>query len=102
MADEISFPPFAPVGGGLGSRAIRNLVIDARAGPSARAMERFLKPTMPFRATRISLLCSGHLFDSLVSAVPPYRWGPGEGGVRSERRGMAVSRFSTCETKLMA
>jgi hypothetical protein len=33
MADEISFPPFAPVGGGLGSRAIRNLVIDARAGP---------------------------------------------------------------------
>ena len=77
-------------------------MIDARAGPSARAMERFLKPTMPFRATRISLLCSGHLFDSLVSAVPPYRWGPGEGGVRSERRGMAVSRFSTCETKLMA
>ena len=30
MADEISFPPFAPVGGGLGNRAIRNLVIDAR------------------------------------------------------------------------
>jgi hypothetical protein len=36
MAVEISFPPFAPVGGGLGSRAIRNLVIDARAVPSAR------------------------------------------------------------------
>ena len=31
MADEISFPPFAPVGAGLRSRAIRNLVTDARA-----------------------------------------------------------------------